>query len=126
MSFDRPRHFGALLEYRDVGRVIRPNFADDVELGIFIQNRFRPASHEALVIVRIGVFANSVNAAELDPPQRILNQVIRQEFVALVEIRHTVNKPESFEQSAGIFCRSTDRRRHVGNASDDRDYRRSR
>ena len=46
-----------------------------------------------LVRVRIGVLANTRQAEILDPPDRVLDQVVGEQRVALVEVGHRVREP---------------------------------
>ena len=82
-----------------------PLFAAHIELGIGIHDRTTPSAHKSRIGIWIGVHSNATNPEVLDPPQRILNEVIGQQWLPLVEVRHSFYKPtirEAFD--IGLGC----------------------
>ncbi len=70
-----------------------PALAHDVELRIFALNVAAPSGHCMEVGIGIGVHAYAVDAALLDPPYGVLDQVALEVGIALVEVGHLFDKP---------------------------------
>ena len=83
----------ALLPIRHHVRVVVHFFADDVQQREFVQHRAAPLAHERRIRIRIRVLADARQVGVFDPPQRVLDQVARQQGVALVQVRHPGVEP---------------------------------
>ena len=82
----------------DIGH---PCLTDDVEPRILVQYGACPLRHVFFVWIGMGVHADAVDTRKFDPPQGVLNQVLGQERIALIQIRHFVHKP-SFDRRIAI------------------------
>jgi hypothetical protein len=58
------------------------------EFWVLINQCFGPSCHKMFIRIRIGIHANAINACILNPPQRVLNQVIGKQWIGLIHIGH--------------------------------------
>ena len=76
-----------------VRRPLQPRLADDVERGKLGHDIVHPARHVVLVGVDVGVHPDAVDAGVLDPPDGLLEEVLRQQLVLLIEVGHLADEP---------------------------------
>ena len=79
-------------ERRDC-RIPIEHFPHRRQVGIHRMNRFVKLLPERSAHVRERVDAQSIQARSLNPPQRILDQVLRYQWILLVHVRHRVHEP---------------------------------
>ena len=70
-----------------------PLLSAHVEVRIGRHHLATPACHECRIGIRIGVHSNSSKSEELDPPNRVLDEVIGQQGLALIQVGHFLDKP---------------------------------
>ena len=83
----------APLPVRSDGRIGSPFFAGDIKVRELLHNAPRPFTHEVLVWIRIGIDADASESEILGPPDSILNQVVRKQRVALIQVGHREREP---------------------------------
>ncbi len=81
------------LPIRQHRRVQTPLLPTDVEIRIRVHHRAAPIAHERCVRIRIGIHPNAAQSQVFNPPQRILDEVIREQRLPLVQIGHFLHKP---------------------------------
>ena len=81
-------HLAALLPSGRVGRLFKPGFAHNIEVGVLVVDNLHPPCHGFGVGVWVGVHANAVDAHCLDPPDAVLDEVVHHMRIVLVEIGH--------------------------------------
>ena len=90
----------AALPVGDDAGIVVPLLADDVEVGVLGHDPPGPVGQEVLVGVGPRVYADSGQVGVLDPPDRVLDQVVRQVGIPLVEIGHARHEPTVDEGAA--------------------------
>ena len=81
-------HLAALLPSGRVGRLFKPGFAHNIEVGVLVVDDLHPPCHGFGVGVWVGVHANAVDAHCLDPPDAVLDEIVHHMRVVLVEVGH--------------------------------------
>ena len=73
--------------------VVHPRLAYDVILRILVHDLRAPIPHHVHVGIRIRILTDTIHAAILDPPDRVLDKVFGYMWVLLVQVRHARDKP---------------------------------
>ena len=81
------------LPIRQYRRVQTPLLPTNIEIRIRIHHRAAPIAHESCVRIRVGIHPNAAQTQVFNPPQRILDEVIREQRLPLVQIGHFLYKP---------------------------------
>ncbi len=71
----------------------RPHLADDVHVGILVENGAAPAAHRLLLVIGVRVDAQAVEPHSLDPPYAPLREVVEHVGIVEVHIGHRAVEP---------------------------------
>ena len=76
--------------------VVVPALPYDVHVGILVRNGLAPLGHGLRLVVRIGIHPKAIQAGVLCPPNGPLLEILEDEGVIQVHIRHGRHKPAAF------------------------------
>ena len=90
--------FTASLPWSHPYVVVNPRFSHDVVARIFKFHSLVPPCHGFCITIGISVLPNAVNACIFSPPDGCLDEIIHDERIPLIEVRHFFCEPSVSSQ----------------------------
>ena len=84
------------LPIRHLGTLVEPHLPHNIEMRILIGDSLCPFSNAFFVVIRIGIYAQTVEVGVFYPPNCILGEVVKHQWICLVEVGHRACKPTFF------------------------------